>query len=392
MKVAVLTHAGVLSVNRAVYRQLSRDGVEVHLVVPTQYASDNRILELEPAVADDPILHPLPLQGTNPRVYRFKGLTRVLDEIGPDIVHLDNEPNSRLALEAGLWCRRRRRRLTCLTCENLDFGWRDTVARRGTARGTALTLVKLSTLLVSRPQVAHLFAISNDGVELFRRHGFRSVSLIPFGFDPALFRPDGAARSELRSRLGWDAPVVAYFGRLTPEKGVHLLVRALAGLTDLNWRLVLDRFSPLTNDYAREVLDLIERTGLHDRTTYVEATHEEVGTYMRAADVVVVPSLSTPRWREQYGRVAPEAMASGSLVIAARSGTLPYLVGDGGLLFDEGDVAQLEGLLRQVLSDPARFSDIRERGTVRARHHLSVKQQADCYRNAFESLPGTGSP
>jgi glycosyltransferase involved in cell wall biosynthesis len=109
---------------------------------------------------------------------------------------------------------------------------------------------------------------------------------------------------------------------------------------------------------------------------------------MGAADIVVVPSLSTPQWKEQYGRVAQEAMACGALVIASRSGALPELVGDGALLFDEGDEKALASLLAGVMSHPASFDDIRGRGLARAQGSLSVKRQAELMGEVFERLHG----
>ena len=65
----------------------------------------------------------------------------------------------------------------------------------------------------------------------------------------------------------------------------------------------------------------------------------------RRFDVVVVPSLETPSWVEQFGRVAVEAMASGVVVVASRSGSLPEVVGEAGVLVPPGDVGALADAL-----------------------------------------------
>src|SRR5699024_8858578 len=66
-------------------------------------------------------------------------------------------------------------------------------------------------------------------------------------------------------------------------------------------------------------------------------------------DVLVVPSLPTPGWVEQFGRVAVEAMASGVPVIASRSGALPDVVSGAGLLVEPADAQAL----RQALAEAA---------------------------------------
>jgi glycosyltransferase involved in cell wall biosynthesis len=66
--------------------------------------------------------------------------------------------------------------------------------------------------------------------------------------------------------------------------------------------------------------------------------------------IAVVPSL-TP---EAFGLVALEAMTAGRPLIAARSGGLPGVVGDAGVLVPVGDVGALRTALAELLADPAR--------------------------------------
>jgi len=215
---------------------------------------------------------------------------------------------------------------------------------------------------------------------------FTGVSKIPLGFDRENFHPDPGARNRIRAELGCDSPLIAYFGRVTPEKGIHVLVRAAAHLKTQHWRLLFDNFENKRSEYASGVLAQIEELGSTSRVLWCSPTHSEVGAFMNAADVVVVPSISTPRWREQYGRVAQEAMACGTLVIASRSGALPELVGDGALLFDEGDEKALATLLAEVVSHPARFDQVRAKGIARARGSLTVGRQAELMSEAFKDL------
>jgi len=62
---------------------------------------------------------------------------------------------------------------------------------------------------------------------------------------------------------------------------------------------------------------------------------------LRRMDVFVLASRKTPLWQEQLGRAALEAMATGIPVIGARSGAIPEVLGDAGLLFDENSYASL---------------------------------------------------
>ena len=70
--------------------------------------------------------------------------------------------------------------------------------------------------------------------------------------------------------------------------------------------------------------------------------HDDVPEHLNAMDVMCAPSQTTARWREQFGRMLIEAMACGVPVLASRSGEIPHVVGDAGLLVDERDVAAVD--------------------------------------------------
>ena len=66
--------------------------------------------------------------------------------------------------------------------------------------------------------------------------------------------------------------------------------------------------------------------------------HDDVPEHLNAMDLMCAPSQTTTRWREQFGRMLIEAMACGVPIVASRSGEIPHVVGDAGLIVDEADV------------------------------------------------------
>ena len=74
-------------------------------------------------------------------------------------------------------------------------------------------------------------------------------------------------------------------------------------------------------------------------------------------DLLVIPTETTKRIREQFGRVIVEAMASGVPVVGSTCGAIPEVIGDAGSVFPEGNAPALTGALRRLLSDEG----IRER-------------------------------
>src|SRR6185437_16445838 len=74
---------------------------------------------------------------------------------------------------------------------------------------------------------------------------------------------------------------------------------------------------------------------------------------LRGFDVLAGPSLTTPRWKEQFGRMLVEAMACGVPVIGSDSGEIPRVIGDSGLIVPENDVQALREALKRLYHDSA---------------------------------------
>jgi glycosyltransferase involved in cell wall biosynthesis len=188
------------------------------------------------------------------------------------------------------------------------------------------------------------------------------VAVIPPGVDLAQFRPDEARRAATLARLGWSdgIPVVGFVGRLVPEKGIEWLTRILDRMTT-PWRALVVGAGPLEEMVSAW-------GGRHgDRVRVVTtAQHDEVPAYLNAMDVLCAPSRTTPRWREQFGRMLIEAFASGVAVVASASGEIPYVVGDAGLVIAEDDLAGWQQAIEMLTTERLRRCELARRGRERA--------------------------
>jgi glycosyltransferase involved in cell wall biosynthesis len=238
---------------------------------------------------------------------------------------------------------------------------------------------------IARRRVNHVVAICEDGRKAMQLIGFKNaISITPLGFDPALFFPDPARRAATRKALGVSQPVIAYFGRLTQEKGVHVLIAALAALKNQFWQLLIDDFEHDSTEYTDWIYRAINEAGIWDRVIRFTASHTAIPDYMRAADIVVVPSIV----KEQYGRVVPEAMACRCAVIVSAIGALPELVGDTGLKVAPGNVPALSLAIADLLANPDKRAALALRAETRARAELSVERQAILLDALFRRLAG----
>ena len=377
-----ISQASFTSVNRVVYRELKLKGWDIQLVVPSQLNFSGGNKNAEPMQKDDPLIHFLQLDGTNPRIQKYKGLKKLLRRLRPRIIYLDNDPASLMAAGLSIWCRMNNSVLICQSCENLSIKLNKVFQREGWS-GMPAAFAKNFFSFFSHKFCSHVFAISDRGVEVFRELGYKSVSKIPLGFDESIFHTDDKERNRIRAVNGLNKIVFSYFGRLVAEKGVHLLITALSNIKEFEWQLLMDDFNIYASSYTNEIKKQIENLQLTDRVVYFHASHTEIASYMNAADVIILPSVSTPKWIEQYGRVIPEAMACGKLVIVSDAGALPELVADAGIVFKENNIEQLTQLLRDIIINPGKYKTFYELAYKRAHTYLSVKQQAAVMHSKF---------
>ncbi|MFF5566359.1 glycosyltransferase family 4 protein [Streptomyces sp. NPDC012623] len=141
---------------------------------------------------------------------------------------------------------------------------------------------------------------------------------------------------------------------VTPRKGQHLLVEALAGVAGLPWDCVCVGALGQDPGYVSWVRELIARYGLGDRVRLAGARGgDELAATYRDADLLVLPSYA-----ETYGMAVTEALARAIPVLATTVGGLPEAVGHApgggvpGLLVPPGDPAALTGALRDWLREP----------------------------------------
>lgn len=214
--------------------------------------------------------------------------------------------------------------------------------------------------------------------------------VIALGVDSVapLSSAEGDATSSDAEASGGVRPIiVGLLGRIVAEKGALVLLDALAGDARLRARIVGS--GPL----AAELPRLAAARGLSERVEVLPpVSHDELGDFYRSIDVLAVPSLPTPRWTEQFGRVAVEAMTAGVPVVASDAGALPEVVGDAGIIVPHGDATALSSAL--LAAAGPRRAELRARGRDRARL-FSWHAVADDYMALYDSVirrPGDGTP
>lgn len=147
---------------------------------------------------------------------------------------------------------------------------------------------------------------------------------------------------------------LVFLGRLVTDKGVDLLLDALAELRreGLTPTLTVVGGGPEAGNLTGRVAEL----DLAGQVQFVGVqTGESLVRTLNAHRVLVVPS----RWPEPFGVVALEGIACGCVVVGSEGGGLRDAIGPCGETFPNGDARALAASLRRVLADPAHAESLR---------------------------------
>lgn len=184
------------------------------------------------------------------------------------------------------------------------------------------------------------------------------LELLPSGVDTEVFRPDPAARAEIRARHGLgDRPTVVCVSRLVPRKGQDQLIRALPAIRERvpDAALLLVGGGP----YRKKLTELVAELGLErDVVLTGSVPWAELPAHYTAGDVFAMPARTRGKGLdvEGLGIVYLEASATGLPVVAGNSGGAPEAVLDEvtGHVVEGRDVVQLSETLVSLLADPVR--------------------------------------
>ncbi|MFI8834725.1 glycogen synthase [Streptomyces afghaniensis] len=193
------------------------------------------------------------------------------------------------------------------------------------------------------------------------------VHVIHNGIDTSLYRPDHGTDALDRIGLDRSRPYVLFVGRITRQKGVPHLLRAVRDI-DPAAQVVLCAGAPDTPEIDQEFRELFgELSRVRDGVFWIPRMlpRPEVIQLLTHAALFVCPSVYEP-----LGIVNLEAMACGTPVVASAVGGIPEVVDDGrtGLLVPAGDgfEAGLAGAMDSVLGDPEAARRMGEAGRERA--------------------------
>jgi glycosyltransferase involved in cell wall biosynthesis len=370
--------AGVLPFRKKFEAIATHPGIRLTVLAPERWIENFREIRAEAGEGRGYSFRvgPVGWPGYENRAFFRAGIGPALRAAAPDVLHLWEEPFSAIALQALLLGRLGAPRAKSLffSSDNLSGGFHysyrpsfayaavERLAHRWCDRGTAVSL---------------------EVAEVLRRKGFaKPIAVIPHGIDPADYgigadaaggaTPPRADAAEIGARLGLRPPVIGFMGRLLHQKGVDLLLRAVARLEE-SAPLLRPSVAVIGSGPEEPALrSLAGELDLTDRVRFLSGVpHGSVASLLSCIEILVLPSRIVPTWREQFGRVLVEGMAAGCCVVGARSGGIPEVVDEAGLVFPEEGIEELGAALRRLLEDAGLRAGFRAAGLERVRAHYT---------------------
>lgn len=371
MKILAISHSAVIERYQQKFEFLANNfGHQVCLIIPTTWIEGGQ----QVVRGENRRVGSLTVQTRTcllrPRLRRhfYLGLSAVAKKFQPDLIYTEEEPQAKVTGQALKLARQLRAKFVFFTWENIPqvySGWKKRLEE---------TVYQQSAGAITGNQA---------GREILQKNGYRHpVEVIPqYGVDTDFFRQLDATKLRQTLKLG-DQFVVGYVGRLLPEKNIASLLRALPLLPhDVTVLLI-------GNGSERATLEK-ESQGLRlaDRVKFIPAVkHEEIPEYFNLFDVLVLPSVATPKWKEQFGRVLIEAMACGVSVVGSASGEIPNVIGDAGVVFPEGDVNKLAEGIKRLYRDRETRKRLARAGEQRVQNLFTNAKLAERLDNFFRTL------
>ena len=237
-------------------------------------------------------------------------------------------------------------------------------AQRRHSRWTRYLYRRMDTLLSTSPRAASYLARQPDAI-------------IPHGVDTQVYHPAEDRAAAWRESGLPGCRGIGVFGRVRPQKGLEDFVSALcqvlpahAGCT----AVVIGETTPKYRPFVRRLKQRVEAHGLQDRFCWLgQVPFADLPAWFRRMSLVAcVPH------NEGFGLTCLEAMASGTPVVATRTGAFEMIIREGmdGMLVPCANPQALERAFHGMLTDPARLDRMGQAARARVCESFSIAREA----------------
>jgi glycosyltransferase involved in cell wall biosynthesis len=222
-----------------------------------------------------------------------------------------------------------------------------------------------------------IITVPKEGRAVWERKGFnKNIYDLPMGLDEKVFHKRTVKKT--------DKIRICYIGRIVNEKGIDTLIHVFNKLNTpyKNIELIIAGNGELKN--------LFISTNTNTNIKFTDPIkNENLPEFLSAMDILVLPSITTDIWKEQFGRVLIEAMACEAAVAGSSSGEIPNVIGDAGFVFPEKDENALYNILKKLIVDPDLLKEYSNRGLKRVKDNFTWNRVGEKLSDIYKEVTGS---
>ncbi|MBD3272728.1 glycosyltransferase [Candidatus Dependentiae bacterium] len=365
MKVLVVGHAYIASINREKWRVFAKkfSDIKLKILIPkkwsatlfninagdlSEYNSDNcEFISINTFKSGNEVLYG----------YNFFALIKLLKKFKPDLIHVEQGDNAfsyfQLIFLSKIFCRK---------AKFIFFTWVNWKNKWSLKYKLFWKFIEKFNLKNSSGAI-----VGNiDAAKILREKKFTKPleTLLQLGVNEKYFIP---ARKINNNKFK-----IGFIGRLIKEKGILDLVRAFNYLKKFhfNWELMFVG----DGKNKMDLINYINKLNLSSNVKILDPVdHTQVGSLLSSFDIFVLPSYDTEFWREQFGHVLIEAMACKVPVIGSTGGEIPKVIGDSGLIFEQKNINDLVEKLKNLMDNKILREKLSLKGYDRFKNNFSYE-------------------
>ena len=342
MKILVVSHSSVLKYHQQKLEILaSKYGHDITLVTPGSWPEGGADAK---AYKGGKIKYKtgMTVMIRSRMLHFYLDAVEIMRNVQPDIIHIEEEPFSPACWQFVSAAKRDGKKVLFFTWENIK-------------RKHNPVYTYFDNYCIKNANAA--IAGNAEGKIILREKGFiGNIEVIPqYGVN----LEDFPAREIKPAKNEYN---LVYIGRLAPEKGVEVILAALKGTKGFNFHIAGS--GPAEAHIHNEA----HNAGIAGRTEFHSfIDREKIPEFLSKMDILILPSVTTDLWKEQFGRVLIEAMAAKVPVIGSNSGEIPNVIDGAGLIFEEGTPVALASAIISLVSDEKLYMECVNKGYERVK-------------------------
>lgn len=363
MKILYISYSGRCDDEVGFYEEYVRQGAEVFIIAPSKIKV-NKTYSPSGVIAFDKNYNGkgysfLPVDLIWPGFingFNFFQFYRAVKKANPDVIHVFADFPSTHLFEA-LVCRNilygRKVPVIARVVQNIpfkDYPWFVNFSFAGVLKPIFHKIIRPFLFWYNKKYADGVTGINSQSLENLRDINIKlPMRRIFNGINPRDFYPKNKDGCRKKIGLPEDAKLAGYFGRIIKEKGLDTLVDAIKLLGDYGLLILGSGYEG--DNYEELLKNKVEELGLRKKVYFWGPVgHQELVDYYNCLDVFILPSLTTPYWREQYGLVLAEAILCNIPVVGSSSGAIPEVINGYpmGIIFKEGDADDLSKKIKEA--------------------------------------------